>query len=147
VQERLAAERARAASIASHGQSLRAARKRLENRLANIQVQIDAANQAQDQAIAATPQQLASQPVVATEPAHRITLIQPASFCPTALPPSRSVILGGGVLLAALGGLVTAMIAAARNPIVSSARQLETLWDVPITGTIPPDLRFIPAAS
>jgi hypothetical protein len=144
--EKLAAERARAEILVIEKRPLLAAREGLIRQLTETNTQIDALPWHSHSATAHEVQPAHNSDVAALPPV-RLPSLQPDSSSKVELLPSRAAISATGILLAALLGLVTALVSAARNPLLCTPRQLETIWDLPLAGSIPPDLRLVPAAA
>jgi len=69
-----------------------------------------------------------------------LSLVQPASFNAKGSGPRRALVLALGLVLAATSGIGAALAAAWLNPLLNSAAQLESLWDLPLAGIIPAKL-------
>jgi hypothetical protein len=142
----LAAERTRAEALAAERQSLLATREGLFRQLDTVHSDLAALVAPPDHAPADTSNPSATHPAFTTAPlAHSAPPLSESSST-AHLPPRRALVLASGILAAALLGLATAWVSAARNPILSTSHQLEALWDLPLAGAIPPDLRLLPAA-
>lgn len=66
-----------------------------------------------------------------------ISVVQPASYVPTAIGPRRKHVLAAGFMLAVLSSLATTLVAAWLNPLITSAEQLAAVLEMPLAGVVP----------
>jgi len=76
-----------------------------------------------------------------------LAVVQPATYPTKPTGPRRAYVLALGMIVAALSGLGSALIAAYLQPVLTTRIELERLWDLPLVGVLPRLERQMAAAS
>jgi uncharacterized protein involved in exopolysaccharide biosynthesis len=143
------AESAQAEALQARERSLVASQQQVERELQEFNAQAIVVEQLQQQvALAEANHKDYSQKLeqarisrsLDDERISSISLVQPASYIATATGPRRAVVLALGLVIAALSGVGTALIAAWLNPLITTAEQLASILNVPLTGSIPAEV-------
>jgi len=145
----LLTERSQFEALAGRERSLAAAREQLLGELTALNSQAGAIDELEQRvAMAETNHKEYAQKVeqarinrtLDNERISSLSLVQPASFNAKGSGPRRALVLAVGLILAATSGIGVALAASWLNPLLTTATQLNLLWDLPLAGVIPANL-------
>jgi hypothetical protein len=141
LQSELDAERIKLAALVRRQEELIESRALLRGEVAALRIHAESINKRREAASAENAPPIEPVRVIAAAPSE--PAVEPAQLSTLSFPTGlrRLFVLTFGLAVSLAAAIVSALLAARRNPLIASAAQLQAIWDVPLAGVIPGDAR------